>query len=280
MNFLRNYPAMGYTLSTSKEVRDWRPVASAAKAASDSSHAAFCFVAPFMVAQTGSRKTRRFRSAGARYANLFGLPPRLASWEAVNTTAPMEAIMAELSTSASAQITPFTFGTHAVRVIVRDGSPWFVASDVCTALEYSNASDAVATHLDDDERMTIANGESHSGKRGGARLMTIINESGLYALVLRSRKPEARKFAKWVTSEVLPAIRKTGAYVAPQAQPAHTGGVRLSELISAGNGIYIDTEELHRIAAACMEKLANRAKFYQAREMASRATGKAVSMSI
>lgn len=107
----------------------------------------------------------------------------------------------------------FNFGAHSVRVVVRDGEPWFVASDVCEALEYSNSRSAVADHLDDDERMTVASADSHSGKRGGARLMTIINESGLYALVLRSRKPEARKFAKWVTSEVLPAIRKTGVYV-------------------------------------------------------------------
>ena len=130
----------------------------------------------------------------------------------------------------SAQITPFSFNTHAVRVIVRDGAPWFVASDVCSALEYSNASDAVATHLDDDERMTIANGESHSGKRGGARLMTIINESGLYALVLRSRKPEARKFAKWVTAEVLPAIRKTGRYEDNRSGQRETLNVTLARM--------------------------------------------------
>lgn len=125
----------------------------------------------------------------------------------------------------------FNFGAHSVRVVVRDGEPWFVASDVCGALEYKNTSKAVADHLDDDERMTIAAGDSHSNdsnqsleskgtqivspirSRGGARHTVVINESGLYALVLRSRKPEARKFAKWVTGEVLPAIRKTGIYV-------------------------------------------------------------------
>lgn len=128
----------------------------------------------------------------------------------------------------------FNFGDHAVRVVVRDGEPWFVASDVCGALDYKNTSKAVGDHLDDDEKMTLTTGYGHSekgtqivrtpneslgvvdsGKRtaGGARLTVIINESGLYALVLRSRKPEARKFAKWVTGEVLPAIRKTGIYV-------------------------------------------------------------------
>lgn len=133
----------------------------------------------------------------------------------------------------------FNFGDNQVRLIVRDGEPWFVAKDVCDALGYANSRDAVADHLDNDERMTVAtsdgqnfdsnqslesfekgvaNADTLRNKRGGARMMTIINESGLYALVLRSRKPEARKFAKWVTREVLPAIRKTGQYQQPAAQ--------------------------------------------------------------
>ena len=107
-----------------------------------------------------------------------------------------------------ADITPFNFGTHAVRVITRDNQPWFVANDVCNALGYSNTSKAIGDHLDADERSTITNSES---RNGGGQLV-IISESGLYALVLRSRKPEARKFAKWVTSEVLPSIRQTGGY--------------------------------------------------------------------
>lgn len=102
----------------------------------------------------------------------------------------------------------FNFGAHSVRVVVREGEPWFVASDVCAALDYKNTSKAVADHLDDDERSNEQLDRSRMGSKS-----VIINESGLYALVLRSRKPEARKFAKWVTSEVLPAIRKTGVYV-------------------------------------------------------------------
>ena len=113
----------------------------------------------------------------------------------------------DLFTSEPAQSVPFNFGTHAVRVIMRDGNPWFVAADVCATLGYKNTSDAVATHLDDDEK-----GVAIGYTLGGDQTLTIINESGLYALVLRSRKPEARKFAKWVTSEVLPTIRKTGEY--------------------------------------------------------------------
>lgn len=118
--------------------------------------------------------------------------------------------------NAQSQVVQFQFNNNQVRTVVKDEQVWFVASDVCKALDYANPSDAVATHLDDDEKMTIANSDSHSGKRGGSRLMVIINESGLYALVLRSRKPEARKFAKWVTSEVLPSIRKTGSYSLPK----------------------------------------------------------------
>jgi prophage antirepressor-like protein len=110
------------------------------------------------------------------------------------------------------QTTPFNFGTHAVRVVMRGDTPWFVAKDVCDALGYVNSRDAVADHLDADERSTVANSD---GRNGGGKI-TIINESGLYALVLRSRKPEARKFAKWVTGEVLPSIRKTGRYEAKQ----------------------------------------------------------------
>ncbi len=108
----------------------------------------------------------------------------------------------------------FSFSTQALRVIVRDGEPWFVAADVCEALSIANNRDAV-TRLDDDER-GVATTDTPSGQQE----MTIINESGLYSLILTSRKPEAKKFKKWVTSEVLPAIRKTGRYVAPAAAPA------------------------------------------------------------
>lgn len=101
----------------------------------------------------------------------------------------------------------FSFGDRQVRIIVREGAPWFVASDVCAALDYKNTSKAVADHLDEDERSNEQLDRSRMGSKS-----VVISESGLYALVLRSRKPEARKFAKWVTSEVLPSIRKTGGY--------------------------------------------------------------------
>lgn len=117
--------------------------------------------------------------------------------------------MADLFSGATAQSTPsvFTFGTNTVRVVMREGEPWFVASDICASLGYKNASKAVADHLDADERY------NESLERGGS--LVLISESGMYTLVLRSHKPESRKFAKWVTSEVLPSIRKTGHYEAP-----------------------------------------------------------------
>ena len=87
-----------------------------------------------------------------------------------------------------------------------DGEAWFVASEVCNLLEIKNTSDAVS-RLDDDEKLTSALPIS-----GQTRNVTIISESGLYALIFKSKKPSAKKFRKWVTKEVIPAIRKTGNY--------------------------------------------------------------------
>lgn len=106
-------------------------------------------------------------------------------------------------------LVPFSFEQHAVRTVERDGQVWFIAADVCAVLSIKNPRDSVR-HLDDDEKGVVS-----TDTLGGQQQMTIVNESGLYALVLRSRKPEARRFAKWVTAEVLPAIRKTGSYTAP-----------------------------------------------------------------
>lgn len=119
--------------------------------------------------------------------------------------------MADLFSGASAQSTPsvFNFGTHAVRIVVRDGEPWFVATDVAAALGYLTAKDA-ARNLSEHQK-----GGHILPTPGGEQRVTIINESGLYRLVLRSRKPEAEKFSDWVTGEVLPSIRKTGRYEKP-----------------------------------------------------------------
>jgi prophage antirepressor-like protein len=104
--------------------------------------------------------------------------------------------------------TIFNFRSTAVRTIVLDDVVWFVASDVAKALGYPQAKD-MARLLDEDER-----GRQIVPTPSGEQEVVIINESGLYHAVLRSRKPEARPFRKWVTAEVLPAIRKTGQYTA------------------------------------------------------------------
>lgn len=95
-----------------------------------------------------------------------------------------------------------------VRTVVKDGEPWFVAADVCKALEIGNPTD-VMKRLDDDER-TLVSIEGASNTLP----VNVINEPGLYAVVLGSRKPEAKTFKRWITHEVIPTIRKTGGYVA------------------------------------------------------------------
>ena len=105
-------------------------------------------------------------------------------------------------------IVPFDFQGSLVRVVSREGEPWFVASDVARLLGYRDANKATRL-LDDDERGTRIVGTPY-----GDQEMSVINESGLFAIVLRSRRPEAKTFRRWVTSEVLPAIRRTGRYEA------------------------------------------------------------------
>ena len=97
--------------------------------------------------------------------------------------------------------------SRSIRVIDISGEPWFVAKDICEILEIQNSRDTLAKVIDDEEK-----GVAKIYTPGGEQEMTIINESGLYTLILRSNKPEAKKFRKWVTAEVLPTIRKTGSY--------------------------------------------------------------------
>ena len=110
----------------------------------------------------------------------------------------------------SAKLQVFDFNEHAVRIIMRDGQPWWVAKDVCDILGLANAREAMKA-LDDDEKMTVRISDGTS-PMGGNPNMNIVSESGLYTLIIRSNKPEAKKFRRWVTHEVLPSIRKTGSY--------------------------------------------------------------------
>ncbi|MCY7971069.1 phage antirepressor KilAC domain-containing protein [Bacillus spizizenii] len=99
----------------------------------------------------------------------------------------------------------FNYQDQQVRTVVKDGQPWFVAKDVCEILGIKNATQAVSK-LDNDERAML-----NIGRQGNTN---IVNEPGLYTLILSSRKPEAKQFKRWITHEVIPAIRKTGGYVA------------------------------------------------------------------
>lgn len=111
------------------------------------------------------------------------------------------------------EIQRFDFKGAALRTLTdENGEPWFVAKDVCDVLELSNVSQTLARRLDDDEKSSITLNDGTPGNPNRA----IVSESGLYALVLASRKPEAHEFKRWVTHEVLPSIRKHGAYMTQQ----------------------------------------------------------------
>lgn len=109
-------------------------------------------------------------------------------------------------------ITPFAYGDQPVRVVTINDEPWLVGTDVARCLGYANPTDALGrVHPDDKQTATLALSE---GSRTVARDRTLVNESGMYLLVLGSTLASARTFQRWVTSEVLPQIRKTGSYSA------------------------------------------------------------------
>ena len=104
-------------------------------------------------------------------------------------------------------LTIFNYGESPIRTMQQNGEIWWVLADVCEVLEISNSRDA-ASRLDDDEK----DGVGITDTMGRQQTATVINEPGLYSLILRSNKPEAKAFKRWVTHEVIPAIRKNGAY--------------------------------------------------------------------
>ena len=165
----------------------------------------------------------------------------------------------------------FAFDDKPVRVVLVDGEPWWVASDISQALEYRIAGD-MTRNLDADEagthivRTSSANGVSQS------REMTIINESGLYSAILRSRKASAKRFKKWVTAEVLPSIRRYGSYVMPRAEespePAPMASrVEADEIVSAGRVF----RSLYTVGRSM--GMARRLAATRANQAAERATG-------
>jgi prophage antirepressor-like protein len=133
-----------------------------------------------------------------------------------------------MSNPNSPQLSSFTFeDENIVRSFLDDkGEPWFLAADICRILDLDNTSRALA-RLDEDEK-----GVTTSNTPGGQQQMATVNESGLYSLILTSRKPEAKRFKKWITSEVLPAIRKTGSYSVPNLSPAELILVQAQRLVA------------------------------------------------
>lgn len=101
-----------------------------------------------------------------------------------------------------------------IRTVMRDGEVWFVGKDVANGLGYSNARKALGDHVDKEDK-----GVTKRDTLGGVQELTIVNESGLYSLVLSSKLPSVKRFKRWVTSEVLPAIRKTGSYDMDEYSP-------------------------------------------------------------
>lgn len=107
----------------------------------------------------------------------------------------------------------FKYENNDVRTVEMNGEPWFVGKDVAVVLGYSNSRDALSKKVDPEDK-----GVANCDTLGGTQELTIINESGLYSLILSSKLPTAKQFKRWVTSEVLPSIRKNGGYIAGQEQ--------------------------------------------------------------
>lgn len=125
----------------------------------------------------------------------------------------------------------FNYEQRPVRTVVIDGKIWFVAKDVCDILEYSNSRDVLANHLDDDE---VSNVAIYDGSQN--RNMNVINQSGLFCLILRSNQPQAKKFRRWVTEVVLPQVMQNGL-PEPQIEKFTTAIIDAAQRIHEAAGI-------------------------------------------
>lgn len=143
-----------------------------------------------------------------------------------------------------------------IRTVVIDGEPWFVGKDVALALGYAKARNAIAAHVDEEDKKDAP----IQGPLGGEQTMTIINESGLYSLVLSSKLETARQFKRWITHEVIPTIRKTGSYQKPMTA---------AELIAAQANVLVAHEK--RMDALEEENRDTRARITEAVQVFSAA---------
>lgn len=132
-----------------------------------------------------------------------------------------------------------------IRSVDINGEPWFVGRDVCSALEYKDASDALKRHVEEDDKLTRC--FTVSGQR---RNLIVINESGLYSLIFGSKLESAKRFKHWVTSEVLPSIRKTGGYAIGALPPDQIPVGEVASYAKAMDRIAVGQKLApHRIAA-------------------------------
>ena len=146
------------------------------------------------------------------------------------------------------EIQTFNFNDNPIRTLTdENGEPWFVAKDICDVLTYTNASKAISDHVDQEDKL---NNESlpSLGQRGG----WLINESGLYSLVLSSKLPTAKEFKRWITRDVLPQIRKTGGYI-PTSETDSDEAIMAKALLIAQKTIERNTQQLRAKDRQIME---------------------------
>ena len=148
----------------------------------------------------------------------------------------------------------FDFKQHQVRTITIDNEPWFIGKDVATILGYRDTSGALRKHVDKEDK-----GGVEMATPGGKQNLTAINESGLYSLILSSKLPQAKEFKRWVTKEVLPAIRKTGSYNAQMFDPNNlTAEQKIKLLLEASSNANERVEKVEeRVTALEDNRLLN-----------------------
>lgn len=148
------------------------------------------------------------------------------------------------SLKTTSNLQEFFFESQQIRVITKNEEPWFILSDICKILEIGNSRD-VSRRLEDDEKGVVI-----IDTLGGGQKITIINEAGLYQVVLLSRKPSAKQFKRWVTHEVLPSISKTGSYSKLSNEE------RLQQLLTLDGDLVMAYGQKLKQAAALQNKVA------------------------
>ena len=158
------------------------------------------------------------------------------------------------------ELSVFNFEGKDMRVVEIDGAPWWIGNEVATILGYSNPRDALRIHVDEDDKNSVVIRDGIPGNPNKA----VINESGLYALIIGSKLPTAKKFKHWVTSEVLPSLRKHGTYIVGQENLELSNEELIAKALVAANSVL--EERAKRIAALEHERNMLEAKANQQQE--------------